>query len=168
MEKGWLHTPLKSSPASAIPLAGILEKSKPVVLIFFDSECPICQKYTRNIREFKIQFPDIQWIGVFTRWHTLEQIEAYKQAYQLNIPMYLDTRNRLVHKLNVKVTPEVIFATAKGEILYQGAIDNWFFGLGKHRPAATENYLTDAIGAWSRGEAPKISRTTPIGCVIER
>ncbi|NUN99431.1 MAG: redoxin domain-containing protein [Saprospiraceae bacterium] len=145
-----------------------LEKDKPVVFIFLDSECPICQKYTKNIREFPAQFPQIQWIGIFTRWNSPEQIAAYKQEYGLNIPMYLDTRNRLVHKLNVKVTPEVVFVIPKQKVLYQGAIDNWFFGLGKHRPAATENYLADALEAWGRGEVPKISRTTSIGCVIEQ
>ena len=168
MQRHWLQTPLMQREKTTLKLAETLEKEKSVVLIFLDSECPICSKYTKNIREFAIKYPKIQWIGIFTRWHSFEQITDFQSIYDLNIPMFLDTRNRLVHKLNVKVTPEVVFATAEGRVLYQGAIDNWFFGLGKHRPVSTENYLTDAIEAWSRGEAPKNSRTTPIGCVIEQ
>jgi len=153
---------------TTLKLAEALEKEKPAILIFLDSECPICQKYTKNIKEFAVKYPQIQWIGVFARWHSFSQITDFQLEYDLNIPMYLDARNRLVRKLDITVTPEVVFATADGNILYRGAIDNWFFGLGKHRPVSTENYLTDAIEAWSRGEAPKISRTTPIGCVIEQ
>ncbi|MDZ4679061.1 MAG: redoxin domain-containing protein [Saprospiraceae bacterium] len=168
MQRHWLQTPLLRSEKTTTPLAETFEKSKPVALIFLDSECPICQKYTKNIREFAVKYPQVQWIGVFTRWHSFQQITDFGVTYNLNIPMFLDARNRLVCKLGVKVTPEVVFAATDGHILYQGAIDNWFFGLGKHRPTSTENYLTDAIEAWSRGEAPKISRTTPIGCVIEQ
>ncbi len=168
MQRHWLQTPLMQGEETTLKLAETLEKDKPIALIFLDSECPICSKYTKNIREFVLQYPQVQWTGVFTRWHSFQQITDFQLIYDLNMPLFLDTRNRLVRKLGVKVTPEVVFATADGGVLYQGAIDNWFFGLGKHRPASTENYLTDAIEAWSRGEAPKISRTTPIGCVIEQ
>ncbi len=93
---------------------------------------------------------------------------AFEKEYRLGIPVFLDENNRLIRKLGVKVTPEAVFADPNGKIWYQGAIDNWYFGLGKHRPAATENFLIDAIESRSRGEAPKISRTTAIGCVIEQ
>ena len=168
MPRHWQQTSLVEPEKTTLKLAKAIEKEKPIVLIFLDSECPICQKYTKNIKEFVVQYPHVQWIGVFTRWHSFEQITDFQAIYGVKIPFYLDTRNRLVRKLEISVTPEVVFANAKGDILYQGAIDNWFFGLGKHRPVSTENYLTDAIEAWSRGEAPKISRTTPIGCVIEQ
>lgn len=156
------------SKKTTLKLAKALEKEKPIVLILLDTECPICQKYTKNIKGLVVQYPQVQWIGVFTRWHSFAQITDFKATYGLNIPLYLDARNRLVRKLDISVTPEVVFATANGNILYQGAIDNWFFALGKHRLVSTENYLIEAIEAWSRGEAPKISRTTSIGCVIEQ
>jgi len=148
----------------------VIEKSDqaPVVFVFLSTDCPICQKYSKTLRELAFRFPSVKFVGVMTKWEKQEDIRQFISDYELPFPVFQDKRHRFLARLQAKVTPEVFFFNEQMELLYQGAIDNWFFALGKHRPVSTENYLIEAIEAWSRGEAPKISRTTPIGCVIEQ
>ncbi|MFM9946711.1 MAG: redoxin domain-containing protein [Saprospiraceae bacterium] len=141
---------------------------KPAVFIFLSTDCPICQKYSKTLRELASSYPSVKFVGVMTKWEKPDAIRQFIREYELPFPVLQDKRHRFLVQLQANVTPEVFFFNESMELLYSGAIDNWFFALGKHRPASTENYLIEAIEAWSRGEAPKISRTTPIGCVIEQ
>ncbi len=147
----------------------VKEKSdhKPAVFIFLSTDCPICQKYSKTLRELASRYPSVKFVGVMTKWENQDAIRQFIREYELPFSILQDKRHRLLARLQAKVTPEVFFFNENMKLLYSGAIDNWFFALGKHRPGSTENFLIEAIEAWSRGEAPKISRTTPIGCVIE-
>lgn len=114
------------------------------------------------------KYPSIQWVGVFTKWEEVVDIQQFKQAYQLNFPLFWDKNNRLLRQLEATTTPEVLLLDRKGLILYRGAIDNWFYGLGKYRPKTTEHYLEDALDAYLQGKEILIKKTDPIGCVIEQ
>jgi hypothetical protein len=137
------------------------------VLIFFDSECPISQKYTKQLDILKNQFPQITFLGIFTKWAAWEDIQNFKNEYPLSYNVFKDNKNRLIKKLRGRVVPEVFFFNEKGILLYRGAVDNWFYALGKHRPEPTECYLEDAILSFLNHQDIKIKKTNAIGCVIE-
>ena len=64
------------------------------------------------------------------------------------------------------VTPEIIMVDNKGDLIYRGMIDNWFYALGKYRRVTTEFYLQDAIEAHFNNQQVAVQKTDPIGCFI--
>ncbi len=56
----------------------------------------------------------------------------------------------------------------KGEVLYRGAIDNWYHALGKNRPAPTEHYLKNALDAVLNNTPILTQRTEAVGCLMNR
>jgi len=56
---------------------------------------------------------------------------------------------------------------ADGQTAYQGAIDDWYVALGKHRPEARLHYLRDALDAVLAGNAVAIVKTEAVGCLVE-
>ena len=53
-------------------------------------------------------------------------------------------------------------------MIYQGLIDNWVSELGRTRQYTNQNYLEDAIESILLNKKPNISKTTAIGCFIEK
>jgi hypothetical protein len=78
----------------------------------------------------------------------------------------LDKDHELVRKYSITVTPEVVLLDATGKVQYRGAIDNWYYELGKHRQTVTEHYLIDAIQSSISGETIAIKEAKPIGCIL--
>ena len=56
---------------------------------------------------------------------------------------------------------------ADGRVRYQGAIDDWYVALGKHRPEATQHYLRNALDAVLAGKEVAIVKTEAVGCLVE-
>lgn len=139
-----------------------------LVVIMLDAECPICQKYTRTIRELQVKFPKTAFVGVFTKWNDAEAIADFARQYEVGMPLLSDPRHRLVRALKATTTPEVFLFDRHGALQYRGAIDNWFYALGNYRPNITEHYLVDAINALAAGKPAPVAQTKPIGCIIQQ
>jgi thiol-disulfide isomerase/thioredoxin len=148
--------------------------NQPFVVVFYTTECPICQKYVSILRGLADCFPSVKFVAVFTKINTAAEFQDFVKNTPLSnldakngILPFLDKKNRLAHHLNATATPEAFLFDAKGNLKYRGAIDNWFFALGKYREAATEHYLSNAVSSFLKNEKIKIEKTTPIGCLIE-
>lgn len=136
------------------------------VLVFLGTECPICIKYTRTLNELAKKNPDVTWIGVFNRWEDSSAVHTFIKEYNLPFHVVLDQRHDLIRSLDARITPEVFLINKKAQILYRGAIDNWFFNLGKRRSVITEHYLNDALEAIQAGNPITVKTTKPVGCVF--
>ncbi len=146
-----------------------LNLNKGSVIVFFDIECPICQKYTKLLKEInqKYSAKGIKVYVVYPHKSTDEAaFKSFKTEYQFDLPIYFDTQRKLLHQLKGSVTPEVFLLNNQRQTVYQGAIDNWFYSLGKSRAQATENYLLEAIEALLKGEKMKINYHEAIGCAL--
>lgn len=143
-----------------------LQHNAPLVIIFLATTCPICQKYAGMLPEMRQKYPTVTFVGIFTKWETTEDIQQFSKEYNLNFSVFLDKKHRLLRQLDATTTPEVFLIDEHGKIRYQGAIDNWFYGLGKYRPATTEYYLTEALDAFLAHKPIVQPKTEPIGCVI--
>ena len=75
---------------------------------------------------------------------------------------------KLTKRLDAKTTPEVFILNDKNKILYQGAIDNLYYDIGKKRPEASIFYLKDALNSIINKQKITIQKTEAIGCDIER
>lgn len=146
-----------------------LSQNKASIIVFFDIECPICQKYTKLLKEINQKY-DSQGVKVYLVYphKSIDKaaFKTFKKEYQFDLPIYFDNKRKLLHQLKGSVTPEAFLLNNQGKIIYHGAIDNWFYSLGKNRAQATENYLLEAIEALQKGEDVKIAYHEPIGCAL--
>ncbi|MBA4851170.1 redoxin domain-containing protein [Emticicia sp. BO119] len=146
-----------------------LSQNKASVLVFFDIDCPICQKYTKLLKEINEKYQG-QGIKIYVVYphKNIDPVafKDFKTNYQFNLPIYFDKKQKLLHRLKGSVTPEVFLISNMGITVYHGAIDNWYYSLGKSRAQATENYLSDAIEALIKGESVRVSYHEPIGCAL--
>jgi hypothetical protein len=61
----------------------------------------------------------------------------------------------------------VILIDQKAKILYHGAIDNWFYALGKNRLEITAHYFEEALVDAINFKQIKTAYVAPVGCFIE-
>lgn len=147
------------------------EKKSPEVVIFMAVDCPITQKYMTSIKEIASQFVDkhVSVTGYFPAGLSKKQESAFRAEYQ--IPKFIklvdDKKHVWTEKLNAKVTPEA-FVLNNDQVVYRGAIDNWFYELGRYRLEITDHYLIDAVNAILEGKKQEVSETEAIGCFIQR
>ncbi len=142
---------------------------KLTVYIFLGHECPICQKYGHTLRTFHEEFQkkNIDLIGIVPlRDVGIETIAEYVELYDFKFPVLSDRERIFTDIVQATVTPEVIMVDNKGDLIYRGMIDNWFYALGKYRRVTTEFYLRDAIDAHLKHQQVVVQKTDPIGCFI--
>ncbi|MBX2896579.1 MAG: hypothetical protein KF763_14135 [Cyclobacteriaceae bacterium] len=123
-----------------------------------------------TIKALALQFQNrISVTGYFPAGLTRQQEKQFRKEYKLpaTIGLVDDKSHRMTNKLAASITPEVFLLSATGGVLYSGAIDNWFFELGRYRPEVTEHYLLDAIKATLNQTAPPVEKTTAVGCFIQ-
>jgi hypothetical protein len=138
-------------------------------VVFLATDCPISQKYIGELKHIDSLFNGkVSIKGVVPGNVKQEEIDQFISEYQINFPVVPDAGYKLVKKYHATITPEVFLINDRNKIYYQGAIDNWFFDLGKYRQHITEHYLIDAINAVLRGQSPVVGKTESVGCVIQR
>ena len=141
------------------------------VIFFLDPECPVSNAYMREIKSIHADYAKkgVAFEAVFPVPTVKRQdIKQFLSKYQAAIPGYQDPGLQKVKRYQATVMPEAVLVNASGEILYRGAIDNWYYALGKNRAKATELYLRNAIEAVLNGEMILKSRTEAIGCIINQ
>ena len=146
-----------------------LSQNKASIIVFFDIDCPICEKYTKLLKEIDQQY-SAQGVKVYVVYPykivDLKAISSFKEDFEFDLPIYFDKKRDLLRRLKGSVTPEVFLLNNIGATVYHGAIDNWFYSLGKSRAQATEHYLLDATEQLLKGEPIKSTYHEPIGCAL--
>ena len=167
----YLFTMLALSTSSSLPEKIELTNINLKVILFLDPECPVSNAYMREIKSIHSDYSKkgIAFEAVFPV-PTVKRtdIKQFLSKYQAAIPGYQDPGLLRVKRYQATVMPEAVLINANGEILYRGAIDNWYYALGKNRAKATELYLRNAIEAVLNGEVVLKSRTEAIGCLINQ
>lgn len=138
------------------------------LFIFLSPECPLCQNYSKSLNQLQEQYGGrIAFYGIIpgATYPTVE-IDSFRQKYKISYRLWVDRSLRLSHYLLASATPEVIFLGPSQQLIYKGAIDNWYKALGKSSTRPTEHYLQDAIEHALKKEPSPIKRTTPVGCLI--
>jgi thiol-disulfide isomerase/thioredoxin len=145
-----------------------LARGKPTVLLTLATECPICQKYAGTLPDLAAQYPQVVFIGVFTKWEDSTLIQPFIRDYQLPFPLARDPKHRLIKSLKTEVTPEAFLVSPEGDVLYRGSINDWFAGLGKYRTVVTQEYLRNALDEYLAGKVVSLPQTKAIGCMFAR
>lgn len=144
-------------------------KNKLTLYLFLAPDCPISLKYINRIKELSSKYSDsVKFTGLVPKGYTMVELEKFKKEYDIDFDLSIDDNNQLINELNVKVTPEVVLLDVNKKVRYQGAIDNWFYALGKNRSKPTEHYLLNAIEYVLANRAIEVSKTEAIGCIISK
>ena len=139
-----------------------------LLFIFIDPNCPISQKYIPRINSLADEY-DLLVYGVQPNpGIDNAEIIKFKEDYEFRFPIINDTTQKLTYYLNASVTPEVFLLDNSGIIIYSGAIDNWFFDLGRYRKSATNHYLRNALDSNYGTLFSVNNKTKAIGCLIQR
>ena len=155
--------------AQSTPIPEMLPKGTLKVILFLDPECPVTNAYMKEIKSI---YADYSAKGVsFEAYFPMEtitekDIKAFLKKYNATFPGFTDPDMRKAMRYKASIMPEVVLLNGNGLVVYQGAIDNWFYALGKSRPKATELYLRNALEATLNGDPIMQSKTQAIGCLI--
>ncbi len=146
------------------------QKNIATVLIFLSESCPICQKYTLTLKSLWAEFgsKNIGFYGVFPSTSVeIDSVKGFAGKYAIPFPLLIDSAQVLTSLVKARITPEAVVLSARGEVLYQGRIDNLFPQIGRKRYAATTHELNDALRSILRQEQIQVKRTEAVGCFIE-
>lgn len=143
--------------------------AKTEVLILLSPECPISQQITGTLNDVYSRYGNsCAFRGIVPgKLYTPEEVAAFVRKYELQFPVVIDSNYSMTEKLNGTITPEV-FLLRNDTLLYSGAIDNSYRAPGKKNARTTRTYLREALDSVVNNKLPSTSRTTPIGCLLER
>lgn len=145
-----------------------LSNDRPTALIFIGTECPISLKYIAKINQLAADYPGIRFLGVFSPKESGEDIRLYRQENNVRFPTITDENNVLLHQLGATHTPEVYLVSVSKEIIYFGAIDNWYYDLEQLHREPTDHFLKNAIESFLQHKPVLLKDTRPVGCRIEQ
>lgn len=145
-------------------------QSKLTVAVFLAVDCPISQNYILTLNKIYSIYSDrVNFLAVFPEQCSQGTVEQFIREYGLLLNTKTDCKLKLAQKYGATVTPEVFIEDQSRKILYRGAIDDWYFALGRHRPeAASKHYLIDALDALLTGQPILNHKTNPVGCFINK
>lgn len=164
----WLDMPLLSVEGDTLTLRETLGE-KGAVLLFLDPDCPVSQKYGATIRQLSTQFMQrgIQTVAIYPLIRVdTAHLKAFAREYEYTFIHLLDPQMKLATAIGASVTPEAYLLSQSGKLMYHGAIDNWFYALGRYRKVVTEHYLRDAAEAYLYQKPISPKKTEAIGCMI--
>ncbi len=146
-------------------------KPRPVALVFLDPICPISQKYAPHLSKVvsgEAARAGVEFCGVISSPHTTARdAEEFVAEFGIDFTVLFDASGELASTLKPTHMPEAFVVGAGGSLAYRGRIDDRFAAVGKRRADVRSHDLADAIRAVAGGKAPRVARTTPVGCVFE-
>ena len=153
---------------SAVHAQSTANTSKPILYLFLSDECIITQYYISTLNQLSAEYgQEIEMVAIFPNFSSKpKKIEAFYSKYQLAIPHKTDYYKKLSKSLGATVTPEAILLDSKGQIVYQGRIDNSYVAIGKRRRVVTTQELSDAMSSLIQEKEIEVSRTEAVGCFI--
>jgi len=148
-------------------------EGKIVVLEWFNYECPyVVHHYGGNTSTMvqlanKYKSKNVVWLAVNSTKHlTTEQNKDFAEKYEIPYPILDDRSGSIGHAYKATNTPNMFIIDTKGNIAYEGAIDN--SPMGKTL-AGQEliNYVDKALAELTQGKAVSTPKTKPYGCTVK-
>ncbi len=150
-------------------------RGKIVVLEWFNFECPysryhyettttmvgLANKYKRH----KLKGRSVVWLVVNSTSHTTPGAnKEFTRKYKLPFPILDDRSGKVGHAYGAKTTPHMYIISPRGNILYDGAIDNSPLGRKKE---GIINYVDKALAELTSGKAVSTPESKPYGCSVK-
>jgi peroxiredoxin len=142
---------------------------KAVVLIFLGTECPVSNGYSPEYRRLVKTYAGkgVRFYGVHPDPDVTGEVAAkHAVEYRLPFPVLLDPTQGVAKQANIKVVPEAVVLSPKGQVRYRGRIDDLYTPDGKRREEPKTRDLENAIKAVLAGKAPPVAQTQAFGCPL--
>ncbi len=137
------------------------------VLIFLNTECPVCQKYQGAFRPMVSRHPEVSFAFVFCGVQNEKEVRAFCDYDSIPPAMiFTDRHYTMARRFKASVTPQVIVLKGDKEV-YSGRIDDRFRNLGASGRTPGINYVENALFSLSGNEEIQIRHTEAVGCFIE-
>lgn len=139
------------------------------VVVFLSPSCPVSQKYipTLNAIYDKYAAQNVEFFAIIPGKVTMKERKTFITDYAVKFQVRPDKKFRWATSMEARITPEVFVFDRNDVVQYRGAIDNWFYDLGRYRSEPTDHYLTNAVEAVLAGKAPEVTATEATGCSIQ-
>jgi hypothetical protein len=142
-------------------------QSRPVVLLFVRTDCPISNRYAPEMRRLMREFGQFKfWLVYPDADSKAETIRGHLKEFELDVEALRDPDHVLVRLANARVTPEAAVFDVQRRLVYRGRIDDRFVSFGETRPVATTHELQEVLSAMAAGKKPATLPAPAIGCTI--
>jgi peroxiredoxin len=139
------------------------------VLVFYSGECPISNAYSTTLNEIAAEFPatTVKMVGVCVDPDLTDaQVAAHAKEFGLKFPVVRDRSGTLAAQLGAKVTPEAFVIGGKGDVRYQGRIDDLYAARRQRRADVSTHELRDALRAVLAGRDVANPYVEAVGCPL--
>lgn len=155
-----------------------LEKGKYVILEWYNNECPYVKKYynSHRMQELQQKFTkraDVVWYSVISSKEGKQGHAGQKEAQGLRkkrashqTAILLDEKGKVGQLYGAKTTPHIFIIDPKGQVIYQGAIDDQP-SANKKTLVGAKNYIEMAFADIDAKRAIQVSDTKPYGCSVK-
>ena len=139
---------------------------KGTVVVFLSAKCPCSASHEVALKDLYREFQAQGF--AFTGVHSNPDEDAalttthFKES-ALPFPVIQDGDQALANTFGALKTPHVFVVSPKGEILYQGGVDETHIAALAKKP-----YLKNALLAVAHGQAPDPKEVRVMGCAIKR
>jgi len=145
-------------------------RGKIVVLEWLNFECPFVMYHYRQPNTMvrlanKYKDDNVVWLAVNSTSHTTaEANKDFAEKHKLPYLILDDRSGEVGHAYGAKTTPHMYVIDARGNIVYEGAIDNSPMG---NRKEGVINYVDQALTELTSGKAVSTPSTKPYGCSVK-
>lgn len=144
---------------------------KVVVLEWFNPGCPFVQRHYGDEHRTMVRLADkyraqgVVWLAINSTYtaDAATNAQAARQ-WQIPYPVLDDSSGQVGHAYGARTTPHMFVIDPRGQIVYQGAIDDDPRG---DKGAQAANYVDQALQAVLAGQLPDPARTKPYGCSVK-
>lgn len=140
-----------------------------VALIFLSTECPLSNGAIPKLNKLASSYgaEGVELYGVIAdRSITRTAAKEHQKKYRVRFPMILDAAHSLRELTGATHTPQGFVFDRNGKEIYRGQLDDASERLGK-KSAPKKHYLAEALKSAARGTKLAVSRTEPVGCLLE-
>jgi len=147
-------------------------KGKIVVLEWFNFECPFSRYHYGKANTMvklanKYKDKNVVWLAVNSTTHTtIDKNREFAQKYKLPFPILDDRSGKVGRAYGATHTPHMFIIDTKGNIVYEGAIDNSPIGRTPAREKLI-NYVDKALAELTTGKVVSIPKTKPYGFTVK-
>jgi peroxiredoxin len=152
-------------------------RGKFVVLEWTNKDCPFVKKHydSGNMQAAQEKAKDMGavWLSIISSapgapgFMTAEQINQYRtEKHVKSVATLIDSQGTVGHIYNARTTPQIVVIDPKGQVVYNGAIDD--------RPSpdpdslnGAKNYALAALKEAMNGRPVAVSTSRPYGCGIK-
>jgi len=147
-------------------------KGKIVVLEWFNDECPYVKYHYDTVHTMvevanKYRAKNVVWLAInSTNYTKPQQDKDFAARHNLPYPILGDRPGKVGKAYSATNTPHMFIIGKKGNIVYEGAIDNSPLGRTPEGEKLT-NYVDKALAELTSGKAVGVPKTDPYGCSVK-